>query len=76
MIGNRKSRSADIRSRVVPFFPRFWEGWSGWIVLDSAGIVEVEADEGMEEVCVMPIGKVFCESFEGNEESEDFENKP
>ena len=76
MIGNKKSKSADIRSSVVPIFPRFWGVGSRGVVLESAGVVVEEADESMEEVCVVSVCEVLCESFEGDEESEDLENNP
>ena len=75
-MGNKNSRSAVINSRVVPFIPRFGEAGPCGVVFDSTGVVEVETDGCMEEVCVVSVGKVFGKALEGDEESEDLENNP
>jgi hypothetical protein len=63
-------------SRVVPFFPRFWElGFCG-VVLEPQDEVAVEEDKFSEEVLVVAVGEVFCDSVEGDDESDGLENKP
>lgn len=75
-MGNKKSKSALIKSRVVPFFPGIGEaGLRGVVIAVSTDLVE-EEDESSEETVVVAVGKVLGNSFEGNDEAEGLENKP
>lgn len=76
MIGNRNSKSALIKSRVVPFLPRFWEAGLCRSVFDAAEEVVGESEGCVEEIGVMAVGEVFSDPLEGDDEAEDLENNP
>ena len=76
MRGNKNSKSALIKSSVVPFFPGFRDaGLGGFVVAVSAELV-AEENESAEEAVVVSVGKVLGDSFEGDDEAEGLENKP
>ena len=63
-------------SRVVPLFPGFWEPGLCGVSFDSTDELIVEDDKSAEEVVVVPVREVFCNPVNGNDESDDLENKP
>lgn len=54
-MGNKNSRSALIRSRVVPFLPRFGEAGFCGVVVETSDEVVVEEEEFSEEALVVPV---------------------
>jgi len=76
MMGNKKSRSALIKSSVVPVFPGLWESGFCGIVVEASEVVVVEDEESSEEGMVVAVREVFGDAVEGDDEPDDLENKP
>jgi len=63
-------------SRVVPLFPGFWEPGLCGVSFDSTDELIVEDDKSAEDVVVVAVRKIFCDTVNGDNESNDLENSP
>jgi hypothetical protein len=75
-MGNKNSRSPFIRSRVVPFLPRFGEAGFCRVVVEAADVVVVDEEEFSEEALVMSVREEFGDAVKCEDESDGLENKP
>ncbi len=75
-MGNKNSRSPLIRSRVVPFLPRFGEAGFCGVVVEAPDVVVVEEEELSEEALVVSVREELGNAVKCEDESDGLEKKP